>query len=65
MKTTLTVMDNKLKNKIIEGKTFNSTDLEKIYEFAALDLLTSSELRNIILILINMIQKKDGTENGS
>lgn len=65
MKTTLTVMDNKLKNKIIEGKTFNSTDLEKIYEFAALDLLTSSELRNIILMLINMIQKKDGTENGS
>ena len=58
-------MDNKLKNKIIEGKTFNSTDLEKIYEFAALDLLTSSELRNIILMLINMIQKKDGTENGS
>jgi len=65
MKTTLTVMDNKLKNKIIEGKTFNSKDLEKIYEFAALDLLTSSELRNIILMLINMIQKKDGTENGS
>jgi len=65
MKTTLTVMDNKLKNKITEGKTFNSNDLEKIYEFAALDLLTSSELRNIILMLINMIQKKDGTENGS
>ena len=58
-------MDNKLKNKITEGKTFNSNDLEKIYEFAALDLLTSSELRNIILMLINMIQKKDGTENGS
>ena len=65
MKTTLTVMDNKLKNKITEGKTFNFNDLEKIYEFAALDLLTSSELRNIILMLINMIQKKDGTENGS
>lgn len=53
-------MDNKLKNKITEGKTFNSNDLEKIYEFAALDLLTSSELRNIILMLIKMLGEKNG-----
>jgi len=59
------MIDEQLKNKITEGKTFDSKDLEKIYEFAALDLLTSSELRNIIFMLIKMIEKKDGTENGS
>lgn len=59
------MIPDQLKNKITEGKKFDSKDLENIYEFAALDLFTSSELRNIILMLINMIQKKDGTENGS
>ena len=59
------MISKELKDKIIDGKTFNTKELETIYEFAALDLLSSSELRNIILMLVKMIQKKDGTENRS
>jgi len=54
------MIPDELKIKIMEGKTFDSKDLENIYEFAALDLLTSSELRNIILMLIKMIGEKNG-----
>lgn len=59
------MISKELKDKITDGKTFNTKELETIYEFAALDLLSSSELRNIILMLVKMIQKKDGTENRS
>ena len=59
------MISKELKDKITDGKTFNAKELETIYEFAALDLLSSSELRNIILMLVKMIQKKDGTENRS
>jgi len=59
------MIDEQLKTKIQLGESFTGTDLKKIYELAGLDLLTSSELRNIILMLIKMIEKKDGTENGS
>lgn len=53
-------IDPSLGKKIQNGDHFNEDDLQNIRTLAGLDLLTSSQLRNVILILVEMMTKKDG-----